>query len=80
METTHEMLHMGEKNSHNRKTIMRGWHKLELLILKRMEQDLRETLLRSSTAENDDEKHHHESFRHSGRIKSEEVELTMKRI
>ena len=29
-------------------------------------------------SENDDEKHHHELFRHSGRIKSEEVEPTMK--
>ena len=45
-----------------------------------MEQNLRETLLRSSNAENDDEKHHHELLRHSGRIKSEEVEPTMKRI
>ena len=38
------------------------------------------TLLRSSNVENDDEKHHHELFRHSGRIKSEEVEPMMKRI
>ena len=38
------------------------------------------TLLRPSKSDNDDEKHHHELFRHSGRIKSEEVETTMKRI
>ena len=43
-----------------------------------MGQDLEETLLRSSNVENDDEKHHHELFSHSGRIKSEEVESTMK--
>ena len=45
-----------------------------------MEQNLKETLLWSSKYENDDEKHHQESFRHSERIKSEEIESTMKRI
>ena len=33
METTHEMLRMGEKNSHNSKTIMRGWHKASTMNL-----------------------------------------------
>ena len=51
---------------------MRGW--------KRMGQYLKETLVRYSKSENDDEKHDHELFRHSGRIKSEEVDPTMKRI
>ena len=44
-----------------------------------MEQDLRETLLRSSNVENDDEKHHHELLRHS-EMKNRKVEPTMKRI
>jgi hypothetical protein len=30
--------------------------------------------------DNDDEKHHHELLRHSGRMKREKVEPTMKRI
>ena len=42
-----------------------------------MDQDLRETLLRSSNVENDDE-NHHELLRYSGRIKNTEVEPTMK--
>ena len=54
--------------------------KLELHIFKRTEQDLRENLLQSSNAENDDEKHHHVLLRYSERIKSEEVEPMMKRI
>ena len=58
METTHEMLRMGEKNSHNQKQLWKDGIKLEPWIFKRMEQDLRETLLRSSNVENDDEKHH----------------------
>ena len=40
------------------KTIMRGWHKLELWIFGRTGKDLRGTLLRSSKSENDDEKYH----------------------
>ena len=44
-----------------------------------MEQDLRETLLRSSNVENDDE-NHHELLRYSGRIKRGKVEPKMKRI
>src|SRR4051812_22069902 len=44
-----------------------------------MEQNLRETLLRSSNVENDDEKHHHELLRHSG-IKIRKVEPTMKEL
>ena len=62
-----------ERNGNNSWNAMDGWKefsqstqlwkdgvKLEPWILKRMEQDLRETLLRSSNVENDDEKHHHE--------------------
>ena len=51
--------------------------KLEPWILKRMEQALREILLRSSNVENDDV-NHHELLRYSGRMKNEEVEPTMK--
>ena len=47
-EKTLELLRMGEKNSHNRKQLWEDGIKLEPWILKRMEQDLRETLLRSS--------------------------------
>ena len=61
----------GWKEFSQSKTIMRGWHKLELWIFKRMDQDLREILLRSSRSENDDEEHHHELLRYSGRMKSE---------
>ena len=44
-------------------------------------QDLREILLRSSKSENDNEKHHHELLRHSGRMKkNKEVEPTMKQF
>ena len=60
---------------------MRGWHKASTMNLE--ENGARyggKTLLWSSKSENDDEKHHQELFRHSGRIKSEEVEPTMKRI
>ena len=59
---------------------MRGWHQARTMNLQENGQDLRETLLRSSKSENDDEKHHQELLRHIGRIKSEEVEPTMKRI
>ena len=38
------------------------------------------TLLRSSNVENDEEKHHHELLRYYRRMKSEEVEPTMKRV
>ena len=51
------MRRMGEKNSHNRKQLWEDGIKLEPLIFKRMDQDLREILLRSSNAENDDENH-----------------------
>ena len=74
------MLRMGEKNSHNRKQLWEDGIKLEPWILKRMEQDLREILLRSSKFENDGEKHHHELLRHSRRIKRGKVEPKMKRI
>ena len=42
-----------------------------------MEQDLKETLLRSSTAENDDDKDHHGLLRYSG-MNIRKVEPTMK--
>ena len=45
-----------------------------------MGQDLKETLLRSTNVDYDDEKRHQELLRHSGRIKSEEIEPTMRRI
>ena len=45
-----------------------------------MEQDLRETLLRSSNVENDDDKHDHELLRHPGIMNNKNVESTMKRI
>ena len=48
---------MDEKNSHNRKQLWEDGIKLEPWIFKRMDQDLREILLRSSNAENDDENH-----------------------
>ena len=41
-----------------------------------MEQDLRETLLRSSNVENDDEKHHYELLRYSGMKDQGERHLT----
>ena len=44
-----------------------------------MGQDLKETLLRASKSENDNEKHHHELFRYS-EMKNGKVEPTMKRI
>ena len=80
METTHEMLQMGEKNSHNVKQLREDDIKLELRIFGRMGKDLRGTLLRSSKSQNDDEKHHHELLRHSRRIKRGKVEPKMKMI
>ena len=71
---------MGEKNSHNR-TIMRRWYEARTMNLEEKGARFREK--KSSSvfqSKNDDEKHHHELFRHSGRIKNEEVEPTMKRI
>ena len=88
-----EMMGSGESNWKDSWNAPDGWKefsqskklwkdgiKLEPWILKRMEQDLREILLWSSKSENDDEKHHHESFRHSGMKKRGEVEPKMKRI
>ena len=80
METTHEMLRMVRKEFSQSKTIMRGWHQARTMNLQENGQDLREILLRTSNDENDNEKHHQELLRHTGRIKSEEVEPTMKRI
>ena len=54
--------------------------KLEPRVFGRTGKDLRGTLLQSSESENDDEKHHHELLRHSGRMKNKEVEPTMKRV
>ena len=58
---------------------MIGWHNAGTMNLQENGQDLRETLLRSSKSENDDEKHHHELLRHSG-MKNGKVEPTVKRI
>ena len=58
-----ELLRMGEKNSHNRKQ-PRGWQQARTMNLE--ENGARnggKTLLRSSNAENDDEKHHQELLR-----------------
>ena len=59
---------------------MRGWQQAIITNLEENGARLKQTLLRSSKPENDDEKHHHELFRHSERIKNEEVDPTMKRI
>ena len=48
METTHEILRMGEKNSHNQIQLWEDGNKLESWILKRMEQDWEKNLPRSS--------------------------------
>ena len=69
MKTNHEMLRMGENNSHTRKQVREDGIKLELRIFGRTGKDLKGTLLRSSKFENDDKKHHHELLRHSGRVK-----------
>ena len=79
MKTTHEMLWTDEKNSHNQNNYERMTSSLN------WESSREGTRFRGNTSsvfksENDDEKHHQELFRHSGRIKSEEVEPTMKRI
>ena len=79
METTHEMLRMGEKNSHTRKQVREDGIKLELRIFGRTGKDLRGTLLRSSKFENDDEKHHHELLRYS-EMKNRKFETTIKRM
>ena len=57
---------------------MRGWHKARTMNLQENGYDLEETLPRSSKSENDDEKHHHELLRYSGRMKNRKVESTMK--
>ena len=77
METTHEMIWMGEKNIHNQKQLL-GWHEARTMNLQE-DQDLRETLLRSSHVENDDG-NHHELLRYSGRMNIRKVGPTMKRI
>ena len=65
--------------SHDQKQLCEDGNKLESRILKRMEQDLRETLLRSSNVDNGDEKHHFELLRHSG-MKNRKLEPTVIRI
>ena len=59
---------------------MRGWHNAITMNLWKNGYDCRETLLRSSNVENDDEKHPHEFLRHSGTMKNRKVESTMKII
>ena len=54
--------------------------KLEPWISWRKGKDLRGTLLRSSKSENDDEKHHHELLRHSGRIKRKRLSQRWKQF
>ena len=59
---------------------MRGWHQARIMNLE--ENGARfggKTLLRSSKSENDDEKHHHELFRHS-KMKNGKVDPMMKII
>ena len=76
-----ELLRMVEKNISQSQIIMRGWQQDRIANLEENGARFRgNTLLRSSSVENDDEKHHHELFRRSRRIKSEEIEPTMKRI
>ena len=53
---------------------------LEPRIFERTDKIWRKTLLRSSKSDNDDEEHHNELSRHSGRIKRGKVEPKMKRI
>ena len=77
METTHEMLWMGEKNSHNRKQLWEDGIKLGLRIFVRTGKDLRGTLLWSSK---DDEKHHQNYWDTPGEWKRGRVEPKMKRI
>ena len=59
---------------------MRGWQQASTMNL----EENRARLKRNSSSvfndENDNEKHHQELLRHTGRIKSEEVEPTMKII
>ena len=81
METTHEMPRMGMKrilaieNNYERMASSLNYASLEIRV-----RIWRKNPLRSSKSENDDEKYHHELFRHSGRIESEEVEPTMKKM
>ena len=70
----------GSKEFSQTKTIMRGWHNARTTNLEENGARLREKSSSVFKSKNDDEKHHHELFRHSERIKSEEVESTMKRI
>ena len=70
---------MGEKNSHIENNYERMASILNFASLRERIRFGGKTLLRSSKSENDDEKHHHELFRHSG-MKNGKVEPTMKRI
>ena len=59
---------------------MRGWQQARITNLEENGARLKRNSSSVFQSENDDEKHHHELFRRSGRIKSEEIEPTMKRI
>ena len=81
METTHEMLQVGEKNSHNRKTIMRGWHESRAMNLEEKGARFRGKIffglqnLRMTTRNTTKN-----LFRHPKRIRNEEDEPIMNRI
>ena len=59
---------------------MRGCHKARTMNLEENGARFRGNTSSVFKSQNDDEKHHQELLRHTGRIKSEEVEPTMKRI
>ena len=68
---------MDEKNCTTGKFLI-GWHNARTVNLRENGPRFIGNTSSVFKSENDDEKHHHELFRHSGRIKSEDVEPTMK--
>ena len=78
-EKTPELLRMGEKNSHNRKIIMRGWEQARITNLEENGARLKEESSSVIQTENADEKYHHDLLRHSG-MKNGKVDPMMKRI